>query len=85
MPKGICSSKHTAGYDALAVAVVAQAVKDYISPQFASNDRKKENREAAKRIVKAGAKRYLASEDCEFICDVLDIDHNKIKKVIQEC
>jgi hypothetical protein len=68
------------GFEALAAAVVIQAVEDVTKdkPRYVTNSRKQENMQAAKDIVKATAKRYLLSEDCKFVCEVLNIDYRRI-------
>ncbi|TDT63403.1 hypothetical protein [Fonticella tunisiensis] len=62
-------------FNKLIVSIIAQAVRDYKNPRCFHENK---NTELKKKQIKESAISFLKSEDCRYMCDVLNIDHKKI-------
>lgn len=68
-----------AGVKSMIAAIVLQASKDYSNPQVVTGY-KAQDKNMEKNRLKKSALHFLISEDCKYMCDVLDVDYGQLIK-----
>lgn len=66
-----------AGMRNVIAAIVLQATKDYRTPLVVSGYRG-QDKNMEREKIKKNALNFLKSEDCKYMCDVIELDHSRL-------